>query len=253
MATPKLPAKLSKPPVVEAIFEFRFEPTKDSVGDILVGILYYSKGFGVQKIEPLPAASIPREVRESNPNLRYLASHRLHANSTYITVGDRVMTFAYAPTYEGWKEFRENAVMLLKVAKETGLVGSAERYSLKYLNLLQAPLGSQLSLLNARFEISGESISDERGFRFRTEQHRDGFVTIFELVTAAGAQLPDGLRNGLMLTVDTICSENTDGIWDDPYRCLDALHDHLKANFFGILKDQTIKAFGPSWDNDDLH
>lgn len=68
MAVPsKLPEKLRKQPVVEAIFELRFAPAKESVGDILVGMIY-SKFPAYEKIEPLPIASVPAK-RERNRRL----------------------------------------------------------------------------------------------------------------------------------------------------------------------------------------
>jgi uncharacterized protein (TIGR04255 family) len=247
----KLPEKLKHPPVVEAIFELRFAPAKESVGDILVGILYSQFG-GFQKIEPLPLATVPREVRDKNPNLQYLASHRLAGDGKHIIVGDRVVGFGYSPTYQGWTRFREEIVCLLTAVRKTDLVTTAERYSLKYINLLAATPQEQLSLLNARFELAGQPLSHE-GFRFRTERHDDGIITIVELITGARVQLPDDNREGLLLTVDTICGESPNKVLDEPYRYLDQLHLSAKATFFGLLTDDTMNVLGPEWENESLH
>lgn len=247
----KLPEKLRRQPVVEALFELRFTPTKESVGDVLVGMLY-SKLPTYEKIEPLPIASVPREMREKQEPLRYLASHRLVGNGKHIAVGDRVLGFGYAPVYQGWRNFREDIVLVLNTLRQTQFVAAAERYSLKYVNILEAPSQDQLSLLNARFELAGEPASYV-GFRLRTERHGSGSITIIELSTDATVRLPDRSRTGLLLTVDTICNQSPNEVLDDPYRHLDRLHETCKATFFGLLTEDAINSMEPVWESESLH
>jgi len=240
---PKLPEKLKRPPVVEAIFELRFAPAKEAAGDILVGMLYSHFG-DFQKIEPLPLSTVPREQRDKDANLRYLASHRLTGDGAYILVGDRTVAFGRSPTYQGWTKFREEIVRLLTALRETQLLTTAERYSIKYINLLAASAQEQLSLLNARFELAGQPTS-HAGFRFRAERHAAGIITIIEILTGASANLPGEKREGLLLSVDTICGESPNKVLDDPYRYLDELHFAAKSTFFGLLTDDTLDALGP--------
>jgi len=37
---PNVPVRLDRPPLVEAVLEVRFAPTKESVGELLPGLLY---------------------------------------------------------------------------------------------------------------------------------------------------------------------------------------------------------------------
>lgn len=138
----------------------------------------------------------------------------------------------------------------------TKLAATAERYSLKYVNLLEMSPESQLSLLNARFELAGESVS-HKGFRLRAERHGGGVITIIELSTGAVVQLPDGNHAGLLFNVDsireTIATDSPNEVLDDPYRHLDRLHETCKGTFFGLLTDETISSLGPMWNNEDLH
>ena len=65
----KLPLKLGKEPLIEALFEMRFKATAP-VSNILPGLLF-TKFKGEKKIEKLPAAQLPEELRKVDPSLHY--------------------------------------------------------------------------------------------------------------------------------------------------------------------------------------
>jgi uncharacterized protein (TIGR04255 family) len=249
----KLPQRLKKAPVVEAVFELRFAPVKESAGDVLVGLLY-SAFQNFQTIEPLPLSSIPREAREKDDHLRYLASHRLTGDGRHLIVGDRVVGLAYSPVYKGWTSFQGEIRELLAAVHETKLIQNPERISIKFVNIVPALPDKQLSILNARFEIANQ-MAPERGFRFRTEVASGEYITIIEIVTNTAANLPEGVRSGLLLNVDTLRTAAIQDIWKTPAEYLDQLHAIVRQVFFSLLTTEALNDLGPEWEEqkDDLH
>jgi len=152
---PTLPEKLRKPPVVECIFEVRFPPAKEGAGELLTGLLY-SKLGDFEKIDALPAANIPAPVRETDPNLRYTFARRLSHGNERVFVGDRSAAFSQVGEYGGWTQFRAKCTRFLRALDETRLLGTMERYSLKFTNVIDS---KSLAPLNAHFELGGSTVA----------------------------------------------------------------------------------------------
>src|SRR5947208_14988444 len=97
----RMPNQLGKSPLVEAIFEMRFEAAAPAAGDLLPGLLYSAMKNQYPQVIPLPLGSIPREIRDKTADLLYQPSHRLANGAHSIQVGDRVLT-VNALAYPGW-------------------------------------------------------------------------------------------------------------------------------------------------------
>ncbi len=242
---PRLPEKLRKPPVVECIFEVRFVPSKEGAGELLIGLLY-SKLGEFERIEALPAANIPHVARDNDPNLRYLYTRQLVRQSTRTLVGDRSAAFSQVGEYGGWGYFRSECIRLLNALSETKLLASAERYSLKFLNVIEIP-DSSLAPLDARFELGGSPVVDAFGFRFRTESNSGPFTTVIEIVSGS-VTLPGGSsKSGLIASIDSIRMREGADIWNDPGSKLDEVHNVVKEIFFKLLKPETLAKLEPEY------
>jgi uncharacterized protein (TIGR04255 family) len=244
----KLPSKLRKTPLIECHFEVRFEPAKPGAGELLVGLLY-SALSDYQKIDVLPLANVPAEYLAADANLRYGPTRQLSSNNNRISVGERVALFTQVSPYAGWDNFRSSCVALLEALRATKLIGNTERYSLKFVNLLSAPNNNRLPLLNAQFEVGGRTASDA-GFHFRTEfPSNTNFITIIEIFsgTFAVSAPVSSLREGLLISVDSIRMSAAEDIWASPVIRLNEIHDLLKINFFTLLKAETLASFEPEY------
>ena len=241
------PIRLERAPLIEALFEIRFDPTNESAGDLLPGLLYQSLGETYRDVETLPMASMPPDIRSKDPNLRYKPYHRLRGKNLQISIGHRVVTLSESPPYSGWDHHKERILELLKSLRETRLIGSVERFSLKCINVIQTLEESQLSLLDASIEIAGKTASDN-GFHLRAETLEGNFVNIIEILPNTTVMVSDGSqKNGLMLNVDTIRNIDTEHFWEDELGNLEQAHAVLKNTFFKLLKDETIKGLVPVW------
>ena len=99
-----LPSKLKKEPIIDALFEMRFT-SATSASSIVPGVLF-SKLSGDKTIERLPTEQIPKQLLESEPNLRFAPLVRLHWDNFLISIGDRSLAVACKMPYPGWKTFR---------------------------------------------------------------------------------------------------------------------------------------------------
>ncbi len=243
-----MPKELRKTPLLEAIFELRFEPDAPAAGDLLPGLLYSVLKTQYPEVVPLPMAKIPRELRDRNPALLYQASHRLTGGPNSVQAGDRVISL-HSTAYPGWKRFKEMGQFVIEAAKGTGLIKSVDRFSFKYVNLIDASeTEQQLPLLNARIDLIG-SAPLERGFLLRAELEDGDFITIIELMTRAGVKDPSSgkERSGLLVTVDTLRGGIGNEFLMKPSDLLEEGHSVAKNKFFSLLTESTLTRLEPVW------
>lgn len=243
--TEQLPVSLGRSPLLETIFEIRFDPSIPAAGDLLPGVLFSRLQSAYPNVEPLPISSVPREIRAQDPALIFQPSHRLSDGNMVVQVGDRVLSLS-AQRYPGWATFKSSIEHLLAAAKNTGFIDQVTRYSFRYINLLQKIEGlPELSLLNVDFAISGTTPL-ERGLQMRFEQDSDEFTTIFQIALQSVFQLPHGPQiSGVLVDVDTqMLSPRSDFFAVLP-ELLDPCHESLKRAFFSTLSQQCLEALLP--------
>lgn len=244
----RLPVRLERPPLIEAVLEVRFSGSQDSVGDLLPGLLFASLGKQFAKVEPLPIAAIPRVARAADPNLRYQPHVRLSGGNSALLVGDYVASISKSPPYSGWGAFREMCLATLDVLNRTGLLGSVERYSFKCMNLIEPEGRPPFEVLNGELRLGTYRYTD-RGFRLRAELEQGGFVTLLEAVGSTTVNLGDKTesRAGLLLAVDSLAKTTAEEFWANPAQRIDAAHDVTKEVFFSLLTPKVIEELGPVW------
>ena len=93
----RIPKRLKQEPLIEAIWQVQFEPMGDmQIGDLLPGMLYAAlrNDHPQLQLHRLPAADIPPQVAQIDPNLRHVAKYRMEeAGLPFLfQVGDRTVT-----------------------------------------------------------------------------------------------------------------------------------------------------------------
>jgi len=243
-----IPKALRNSPLQEVLFELRFKPSSPNVGDILPGLLFGRLGTKYPRVESLPFASVPRQVRENQEELRFQASHRLvGTHGAALLVGDR-MSAAATTSYTGWTDFRSRVCELLETLASTALVSSVERFSFRYINILPAPPhGSQLSQIALNASLMGRPLL-EQGLIVRTEVEVDGFTSVVQIAPNTSAKGENGLiASGLLLDIDTISGVPEPDFLRSPSAALDAAHAGLKKIFFGILTSDGLARLEPEY------
>ena len=244
----KIPIKLRKEPLLEAVWEVRFSESKRSIADLMPGMIFKSLPDKYGNIVRLPTADIPAPIVENNPNLRYAPKIRLENGNQAVQIGEHSLSLSCRRPYSGWARFSADIHELIKVTQETGLIENLERFSLKYIDLieLEQPLG--LSCLNLDLKLGEHEISTEP-VQLRTELRERDLIHIIQIVSPAKAVLPALKKQlkGVLVDIDTIKPISEKEPWELLYRRLDDLHISCKRMFFSIVKHETIEKLGPEY------
>lgn len=246
----RLPTKLNKEPLIDAMFEMRFS-CSTSASSIVPGYLF-GKLDGEKSIERLPTDQLPRPILDSDPNLRFAPLVRLHWDNFIVSIGDRSLAVSCKMPYPGWKIFKPAILRVISELKEIGIVESVQRFSMKYIDLIPvAGIEEQVSAINGTVELGHHTLKGEV-FSLRIELPQDDLLHAVQIVSSATANLPDGsAKEGLIVDIDTISNvDNQDfHTWIEKVADkLDSLHLSNKKMFFTCLRPSTIESLEPVYD-----
>ena len=248
--TEQLPTKLENEPLIDAIFELRFS-SSDSAANILPGFLFGALK-GEKKIERLPAAEMPKQLRDSDPNLQFAPQIRLLWSDYVISIGDHNLSIGCKYPYPGWDAFKKAILGIVDVIKSIQFIQAVNRFSMKYIDIIPAKdLQEQVSLINTSIAIGGHTLEKEH-FALRIDIPEGETIHIVNVTSSAVAKLQDGsTRNGIIVDIDTIAAVHNQefGQWigELPEK-LDETHLANKKMFFKCLNPQTVDSLGPVYE-----
>ena len=244
----RIPKRLKKEPLIEAIWQVQFE--SPGAGDVLPGLLYAAlrKDHPKLQLHRLPAADFPAIVAQMDPNLRLAAKVRLEEpeGSFLWQVGDRVATLNCRKPYAGWAAFREAIISLTKVVEESGLVEQPLRHSLRYIDLLALDDAPDLSALQLSMKLGGHAVN-KLPVQIRLELPDGGVNHIIQIATPAQVQLPEGQQTGSVVDLETFPGARAAN-WEGVRNQLDTLHQKSKRLFFEhLLTAEAIEKMEPEY------
>lgn len=247
----KLPVKLEREPLVDALFEVRLGTA--SLADILPGFLFHELQSPKPKITRLPAAEIPRPMREINPTLQFAPILQMDVGDYIISVGDRNMIFSCKLPYPKWPNFKAKILDLTAIIGKVGALGNVERYSLKYVNLIQAPsLLEQVAKINMSITLGEIEVKGDQT-TLQVHRHENGIIHILSVFIGAEGQMSDGKKvNGAVVDIDSIRIVNMADFAAFAAGLAPGLEELRQANkrkFFACLKQATIDEMGPDYES----
>jgi uncharacterized protein (TIGR04255 family) len=252
--TCRVPIRLKKEPLIEAIWQVQFETApQQAVGDALPGILFGALR-GQQpdlKIRRLPVADIPAPVAALDPNLRFSAKYRIESTGWpfLFQVGDRVITMNCRRPYVRWASFREKVLELAAILESSGLIPAPKRHSLRYIDLLALEQFPGLAGLRVSLNVGVHEI-ERHPLQLRVELPDENCIHVLQVAAAARVTLPDGEKEGTLIDLETFADLSDDG-WESVRHGLDSLHTASKAMFFcQVLNDQAIEALEPEYEEE---
>lgn len=257
MSPMKLPKKLTKEPLVDALFEVRILPTIPAASGILPGVLLSALQRSEQEpltIERLQTAEIPSQIRSNDPFLKYQALLRLSGKNFMTLVGDWSVTVGCKLPYAGWGAFKPRIIEVMNALQNSGFVKELERYSMKYVDIVeQKTLGEQIKCVNMEIRIGSQKLSAEP-FEVRLEFKQGEFTNLLHLAGEAQVILASGeMRKGLLIDVDTIVDHKTADFEkfarELPDR-LERIHTENKTRVFECLTPEAIRELGPIYDGE---
>ena len=246
----RLPTKLGKEPLIDAIFELRFSSSAPA-SVVFPGFLF-NELSGDKKIEQLPIAQLPKPVRDADPNLRFAPLSRLDWGNYFVNIGDYSVSVSCKYPYPGWAYFRAAITRTMEVLAKTKIVERIERYSMKYVDLIPATDDQhKISLLNFDVSIAGHKLEKEP-FQLRIEVPRVGFTHAVQLVSSAQATLHNGkVMEGMIVDVDTFADQGgvpIQAVLDGFDEKLDLIHAANKEMFFDCLTPEAIESLEPNYE-----
>jgi uncharacterized protein (TIGR04255 family) len=245
----KLPDRLGKEPLIDAVFELRFD-CAISAAEIMPGFLHAKLGGDVT-IERLPVAQLPIEIRQNDPNLAGQPLVRITWANHLILVGDRSLAVGCLLPYPGWTKFREVILQIMNLLKESGIVRTLQRYSLKYVDMLSVQAGDSVSeWINLNVALGNVALSNQP-FQMHMQIESGGYIHALLVGSPAQAQGVDGItREGMVISVDTMF---LNGLPDFPTLIeqlrerVDDLHSSNKQVFFDCLTANAVEKLEPEY------
>jgi len=247
----KIPKRLKKEPLIEAVWEIRFEGTKPSVADLLPGLVFKALPDRYPNIVRLPSANIPGPIVESDPRLKYVPKIRLEGGNQAVQIGEHVVSLNCRRPYSGWKTFSKDIRTLMEIVRDTGLIDRLERFSLKYIDLIDLDQPPSLSCLNLELKMGKYEI-DTRPVQLRTEIKEGELMHIIQIISPAEVSIPgeSGRVHGVLLDIDSIRPIKENESWPDVESHLDEVHLSSKEMFFSLLSSETIDSLEPEYEEE---
>lgn len=246
----KLPKLLAQEPLIDAVFEVRMGGTPQ-LADLLPGALF-GQLSPKPSIQRLPAAEIPQPIRDQDPNLAFQPVIRLDWREFIISFGDRNLAISCKLPYPKWPAFRAAILDIVAKVAKVGIVGPVERYSVKYVNLIQAPtLAAQIEKINIAVKVGDVEAKDDH-LSVQVHRSEGDTVHIMSVVTGAQVNIHDGKTVfGAVVDIDSIHKAHfTDfslfAAKLEP--ALESLREANKIKFFSCLTEKTIHEMGPQYD-----
>ena len=249
-----MPVRLERDTILEALYEMRFQSKQSFTGSIFSGLLYSQKETRTRYslLEELPAAKLPSEAAAVDPNLRYVATHRLKGEKYSVQIGAQSVALSCPSPYSGWRNFKQEISFVTQAVLKTELVEHVERFSLRYINLLihdEAIRGLQKFVVDIK--AGGRDLNADpliASTHLRTELHEKGFIDVIQVASPTTVEIraTNETKRGTLLDIDII-RPLTEGenFGENHGDLLERCHEEEKKMFFSLLKPNTLKDLGP--------
>lgn len=246
----KQPKRLGKEPLVEALFELRFE-SNVLVATVLPGIIF-AELAGNKSIEKLPASGIPAQIRDTDPHLRFAPEVRINWESFFILISNRSIVIGCTLPYPGWTKFKEAILKVIGILTSANFASTVNRIGMKYVDLIESTNSEeQVRFANLAITVGGHKLKDEI-FQVRMEIPRDGFTHAIQMVNMATLTIKDkGPRSGLIVDIDSTKDFSDMPLLEFSNNLDDTLqkvHDSNIAIFYSCLTEETIRGLEPIYE-----
>ena len=232
-----LPKTLEREPLVDAAFEVRLNSAQP-LADILPGFLLHDLDQATKVIR-LPAAEIPFPMRKDDANLQFAPIQRIEIEGFSILVGDRNIIVSCKLPYPKWPNFKPVILDVMSRVAKVDLSGFIERYSIKYVNLIQAPTHqAQIKKIAMDIRLGDLEVSSEQIALRVHRREEDHVVHILSIATGANGQIDSKPVSGVLVDIDSIRKVNVPDIQtfaDNLDGGLEDLKQSNKEQFFSCL------------------
>ena len=240
----KIPKRLKRNPIIDAVAEVRF--TSSLPSEVIIGVVYDNVKDKFGQPKPLPIMQLPAELREKDPNLRYQACYRFEKPGNVLLVGSHNVALSTIP-YTDWAAVIPLLTDLLATFEHIKLFQSVERIGLRYINFFEKLNIFEHSTLS--IEVKNQSIAAQ-SIVLRTETAIEGFNVITSVSNTAQAVLAGEAKEGSILDLD-IAKDSPEFHGEPlPNALLRLFTDANKLAddaFFGLINQELVAKFEPEY------
>lgn len=253
--TRKLPIKLGKEPLIEAVFEIRFQSSVPfSATNIIPGIIFQSFPGKVGGVEKLPMADLPEQVRKQDPILASQPLLKIGFEDHLLLIGDNSFCVVCTLPYMGWSSFKAKIIELLSILGKHNLITEVQRHSIKYVNVLEGNNDEDLlKKLAFNCQIGKHQLQHPSNVLLKVESKIDDVIVILG-VTSPAKVTPlkaDKEISGLVIDVDCIY-QHKPIMWTEFMNDIDSKLNSIrwlnKSYFFDCLTEDTLNSLEPVYE-----
>ena len=240
----RIPRRLRKNPIIDAVAEVRF--SSNIPNDAIIGLIYSKLEGTFGKPEDLPILQIPAPLREKDPNLRYQPCYKFTKSGNVLLVGPHTVALSTYPYFD-WAGASPLLNQILSKLQSVALFERIERIGLRYVNFfenLNILDHSTLTLEIQKLSIAKESIT------LRMETDSGDFKVITQVANRAKAQVSGESKNGSILDLDIVkdnISSTGDAVPDWMMHLFKEANKIADSHFFNLLKEDFIISFEPEY------
>lgn len=250
MTAKRFPQKLGKEPLIDVICGVNIR-SNDPIDALLPGLLLSKLAGKTPKFETLPAAQLPKELRDTT-DLKNAPLMRVVVDEQFaVLIGSKWVGVGCLMPYAGWGTYKPMIETVFAILAHVPSVSHVERFSMKYVDFLEnSTVEEPFSRISLQIEIAGLKLSNQVT-QLRTEVAEAPFVHAATILSHAIATKPDkSSSNGVIVDLDTHRIE-TFGLQEFLQQMpmlLEEMHTANKRFFFNLLTASGLEGLEPAYD-----
>ena len=236
----KLPVSINPCPIIEAIFEVRFESSLPD--DAIFGIVYNQFKDEFQQVEQLPVLQLPAAIRNQDPNLKFTPHYKIKKDNFIIQIGPKVFSLANLKDYCSWAKFSKKIHDTYNKLSELKLINKHYRTALRYINVFRDI--NIFNKSNLKIVLNDELINDNK-INFSSEFPYEYGASNLKLINHAEAAIENQVVKGSIIDIDTNVEINKFDSFQDAIECA---HHAEKTLFFDLLGNEFLLSLNPVYE-----
>jgi len=238
----RLPRKIDPCPIVEAVFEIRFntaEPWRT-----LPGLLSEKIRGRYREQKDLPLAQIPEEVRRQIPALTHQPLMQFLSTDFLIQLGPSVLSLITKPNaYPGWSAVETELRWFLDRVQEAGFVQEAGRLGVRYIDFFEKDIFPSLIL-----DVGiGASPLHANELQITTVLRQGPFTARLLVSNSAILGTGSAAKRGSVLDLDVWLGPLDFELFENGIAKFGEAHLLVKQCFFGLAKPDFMASLNPAY------
>jgi len=239
----RLPVRIARCPIVEAIFEARFASPEPWT--TMPGLLFAQIREKYPEQKDLPLTQLPEEVRRQNPALMILPLIQFLGEKFLIQLGPRVVSLVTKPNaYPGWPAIEQELRWLVERLKAAGFVGETERVSARYIDFFD---GDVFGGLRLGLQINDKPLQGTQT-DITTLLRRAALSIRLQVTNGAIVATKEGPKTGSVLDVDGWFGPMDADLFGNGLARFGEAHHTIKGLFFGLIKPELLSKLEPVYE-----